>query len=197
MAGGGQDGVLEQLNRLLADDLESNLFVTFAVVLLDPDSAHVNVLSAGHGPLLWYRRATDRVERLEAQGIPLGMIAGVGYEPGAEGHLDAGDIFALVTDGFYEWENPEGEEFGVTRLEAVLRESRDRPAEAVLAALRSAVADFCKGTEQKDDLTAVILKRKAETPGRRVDADAKLIFPIDLRARTQPQAPALQTGARS
>jgi serine phosphatase RsbU (regulator of sigma subunit) len=197
LAGGGQDGVLDQLNRLLADDLESNLFVTFAVVLLDPDSAHVNVLSAGHGPLLWYRRATDRVERLEAQGIPLGMIAGVGYERGTEGQLAAGDIFALVTDGFYEWENPEGEEFGVTRLETVLRESRDRPAEAVLAALRSAVADFCKGTEQKDDLTAVILKRKAETHGRRVDADAKLTFPIDLRAQTQPQVPALQTGARS
>jgi serine phosphatase RsbU (regulator of sigma subunit) len=163
--GGGHNGVLDRLNRLLSDDLESNRFVTFAVVFLDPVSARVEVLSAGHGPILWYRRADDHVESLEAQGIPLGMIAGVGYERGAEGRMARGDVLALVTDGFCEWENPEGEEFGVARLEAVLRASRDRPAEEVIKALRAAVADFCKGTPQKDDLTAVILKRKAETFG--------------------------------
>lgn len=159
--GGAHGGVLDRLNRLLSDDLESNRFVTFAVVFLDPASAHVEVLSAGHDPILWYRRETDRVERLEAQGIPLGMIEGIGYERGTEGRLARGDVLALVTDGFCEWENPEGEEFGVARLEAVLRESRDRPAEEMITTLRAAVADFCKGTQQKDDLTAVILKRKA------------------------------------
>jgi serine phosphatase RsbU (regulator of sigma subunit) len=161
--GGGQDGVLEQLNRLLAEDLESNRFVTFAVVFLDPDSARVKVLSAGHGPILWYRNAADRVETLEAHGIPLGMIAGVGYERGTEGLLAPGDILALVTDGIYEWENPEGEAFGVERLKAALRASRDRAPEEVIATLRSAVAAFSKGTQQKDDLTAVILKRKSDS----------------------------------
>ena len=161
LSDGEHDGVLDHLNRLLVDDLESNRFVTFAVVFLDPESAHVKVLSAGQGPILWYRHATDEVESLEIQGIPLGMIAGVGYERGTEGSLAPGDVLALVTDGFYEWANPEGEEFGIKRLEAVLRASRDRPAEEVITALRSAVADFCKGTPQNDDLTAVILKRKA------------------------------------
>jgi serine phosphatase RsbU (regulator of sigma subunit) len=172
MADGGHDGVLDHLNRLLADDLESNRFVTFAVVFLDPDSACFKVLSAGHGPILWYRRAADSFESLEAQGIPLGIIAGVGYERGTEGCLAPGDVLALITDGFYEWANPDGEEFGVARLKAVLRESRDRPAEEVITALRSAVADFCKGTPQMDDLTAVILKRKA-----RPSATAENIVP--------------------
>lgn len=161
LADGGQDGALDHLNRLLAQDLEANRFVTFAVVFLDPTSARVKVLSAGHGPILWYRRAADRVEWLEAQGIPLGLIASICYERGTEGHLASGDILALVTDGFYEWENPEGEEFGLARLEVFLRQSRDRPAEEVITSLRSEVAAFCKGTRQKDDLTAVILKRKA------------------------------------
>jgi sigma-B regulation protein RsbU (phosphoserine phosphatase) len=146
----------------LAEDLPGNRFVTFAVVFLDPDGSQVKVLSAGHGPILWYRRAADKIENLDAQGIPLGMIAGVKYGPGTERFLASGDMLALVTDGFYEWENPEGEEFGLVRLEAVIRESRDYPAEEVIARLRSAVVSFCKGTEQKDDLTAVILRRKAE-----------------------------------
>jgi serine phosphatase RsbU (regulator of sigma subunit) len=173
LADGGDDGVLDHLNRLLADDLESNRFVTFAVVFLDPHSARVNVLSAGHGPILWYRRASDSFERLEAQGIPLGMIAGIGYERGTEGPLAPGDMLALVTDGFYEWANPEGEEFGIARLEAVLRESRNRPAEEMIMALRSAVADFCQGTPQMDDLTAVILKR-----GVRPAATAEIVLPL-------------------
>ena len=197
LADGGQDGLLDHLNRLLADDLESNRFVTFAVVFLDPASARVKVLSAGHGPIFWYRRATDSVESLEAHGIPLGMIAGVGYEHGTEGRLAPGDFIALATDGVHEWENPEGEEFGLARLEAVLRRSRDRSAEGVVGGLLAAVADFCKGTRQKDDLTAVILKRKQESLEMGEVADAQPTFSIDLQARTRPAAPVLQTGARS
>jgi serine phosphatase RsbU (regulator of sigma subunit) len=158
---GDPDTLLDNLNRLLAEDLPGNRFVTFAVVLLDPDGSHVKVFSAGHGPILLYRHATDEIENLEAQGIPLGMMAGVRYGHGTEASLASGDMLVLVTDGFYEWENPKGEDFGLTRLETVIRESRDRSAEEVIVRLRSAVESFCEGTEQKDDLTAVILRRKA------------------------------------
>jgi serine phosphatase RsbU (regulator of sigma subunit) len=160
MAGGEKNGLLERLNRLLADDLPANRFITFAVVFLDPVSSCVKVLSAGHAPLLWYRYAADEIETLEAQGIPLGMIADVKYSQASERCLAPGDMVVLVTDGFYEWEDPDGEEFGLRRLNTVIRESRDCHAEVVIARLRSAVESFSKGTEQKDDLTAVILKRK-------------------------------------
>src|SRR5215203_3296058 len=161
LAGDGEhNGLLDHLNQLLAADLESNRFVTFAVIFLDPESSNVEVLSAGHGPILWYKRAVDTIENIEAQGIPLGMIAGVRYEQGIDGNLDGGDILALITDGFFEWENPDGEEFGVKRLETVLHASRHLQAEEIVVKLRSAVADFCRGTKQMDDLTAVILKRK-------------------------------------
>jgi serine phosphatase RsbU (regulator of sigma subunit) len=159
LGGNHNDGVLNSLNQLLAEDLPANRFVTFVVVLLDPATAHVEVLSAGHGPIIWYRYATDKIENLEAQGIPLGMIAGVKYEHGTEGRLEAGDTLALITDGFFEWTNPEGEEFGLTRLEAVIREARDCKPEEVIARLRSAVETFCRGTKQQDDLTAVLLRR--------------------------------------
>jgi serine phosphatase RsbU (regulator of sigma subunit) len=88
------------------------------------------------------------------------MIAGVKYSQANERCLAAGDMLVLVTDGFYEWEDPDGEQFGLNRLEAVVRESSDCSAEEVISRLRRAVEDFCQGTEQKDDLTAVVLKRK-------------------------------------
>jgi serine phosphatase RsbU (regulator of sigma subunit) len=160
LAGGEQDGLLDRLNRLLADDLSANRFVTFCVAFLDPAGSSLQVLSAGHGPIIWYKYATDEIENLDAQGIPLGMIAGVKYGLATELCLAPGDMLALVTDGFYEWENPEGEDFGVKRMEGVIRESRDCPPSEIISRLRSAVTSFCRGTEQMDDLTAVILKRK-------------------------------------
>jgi serine phosphatase RsbU (regulator of sigma subunit) len=89
------------------------------------------------------------------------MIAGMAYEDSRMRCLKSGDMIVLVTDGFYEWENPEGQEFGLERLKETIREARDCSAEEVITRLHKAVKDFSKGTEQKDDLTAVVLKRKA------------------------------------
>jgi serine phosphatase RsbU (regulator of sigma subunit) len=161
LASGGKNGLLGRLNKLLAEDLSANRFVTFAVAFLDAANANVKILSAGHGPILWYKHASDQIENLEAQGIPLGMIAAVEYSEANEAQLAPGDMLALVTDGFYEWANPEGEEFGMKRLEAVIRESRDDASEAVIERLRASVMNFCRGTKQQDDLTAVIIRRKA------------------------------------
>ena len=160
LTGDGKTGLLRRMNTLLANDLPSNRFVTFAVVFLDSIASRLNVLSAGHGPIVWYQRESDRVEYLEAQGIPLGMIPGVEYGQATERVLAPGDMLILVTDGFYEWEDPTGEQFGLNRLEVVIRESRDSEAEVVIERLRSAVEVFCRGTKQQDDLTAVVIKRK-------------------------------------
>jgi serine phosphatase RsbU (regulator of sigma subunit) len=164
--------VLDRLNGLLADDLSANRFVTFALIFLDPKNSEVEILSAGHGPILWYKAATGELENLEAQGIPLGMIAGVTYEKALVRRLAPNDMIVVVTDGFYEWENPSGEEFGLRRLESVIRQSGEYSADEIIARLRASVESFCQGTEQKDDLTAVILKRKAAKTGAAKSATA-------------------------
>lgn len=167
--------VLDRLNRLLADDLSANRFVTFALIFLDPKKSEVEILSAGHGPILWYKHGTHEVENLEAQGIPLGMIASVSYDQALVKRLAPNDMIVVVTDGFYEWENAKGEEFGLQRLESVILQSHDCSAEEVISQLRFSVEEFCGGTEQKDDLTAVVLKRKAAaTPAEERHGQAAL-----------------------
>jgi serine phosphatase RsbU (regulator of sigma subunit) len=162
-----QAQVLERLNSLLANDLADDRFVTFAVVFLNPVNSQIKVLSAGHGPILWYRRAANKLENFEAQGIPLGIIAGMTYEDSRLKCLKAGDMIVLVTDGLYEWENPDSEEFGLERLKDTIRDARDCSADEVIARLYAAVKEFSKGTEQKDDLTAVVIKRKTTAAAKR------------------------------
>ena len=155
-----QEQILERLNTLLASDLADDRFVTFAVIFLNPLNSNIKVLSAGHGPILWYRRGANKWENFEAQGIPLGMIDGMSYEDSHLNYLRAGDMIVLVTDGFYEWQNPESEEFGLERMKDTIHAARDCSPEEVIARLYTAVKDFSKGTSQNDDLTAVVLKRK-------------------------------------
>jgi len=162
LSNGHRDSVLSQLNGLLSEDLPSNRFVTFVVIFLDPKTANVKVLSAGHGPILWYRRAANTVENLDAHGIPLGMMPNFPYQKATLGKLEPGDILALVTDGFSEWENRDGEDFGVARLEAVLRESNGCSADEIISRLRTSIEEFSDGTEQKDDLTVVIIRRRGQ-----------------------------------
>lgn len=157
---GDPTNVLDHLNQLLYEDLPPERFVTYAVALLDSSGAKLQMLSAGQGPLLVYRAATGETQNLEAQGIPLGLMPGFKYGAALEVSLAPGDMFVMVTDGFYEWENPQGEDFGLARLQQVIQESRDYSPEEVIQRLHSAVISFCQGTKQMDDLTAVVLKRK-------------------------------------
>jgi len=160
LANEGHDQILERLNKLLADDLSDNRFVTFAVAFLNPKTSEVKVLSAGHGPILWYRRAANRLDDFEAQGIPLGMIPGMTYSDSKPNCLKAGDMIVLVTDGFYEWQDSQNKEFGLERLKDTIRQARDCSAQEVITRLYAAVKSFSNGTQQQDDLTAVVLKRK-------------------------------------
>ncbi len=57
-------------------------------------------------------------------------------------------------------ENDRGEQFGVGRTEEAIRTSRDLPPSEIIARLYDAVKTFSNGSEQQDDLTAVIIKRR-------------------------------------
>ncbi|MCM3902658.1 MAG: serine/threonine-protein phosphatase, partial [Pyrinomonadaceae bacterium] len=135
LTSGDPTTVLDHLNQLLFEDLPPERFVTFAVALLDSSGSKLQMLSAGQGPLLVYRAATGETQNLEAQGIPLGLMPRIKYGRAIEVSLAPGDMFVMVTDGFYEWENPQGEDFGLARLQNVIQESCDYSPEEVIQRL--------------------------------------------------------------
>lgn len=67
------ESVMKQLNNLLFEDLPPERFVTFVVALLDPATSEIQLLSAGHAPLLLYTLADDLVP----MGSPLAFFPGV------------------------------------------------------------------------------------------------------------------------
>jgi serine phosphatase RsbU (regulator of sigma subunit) len=119
----------------------------------------VQVFSAGHAPLFFYSAAEDRFWEMEAHAPPLGILPILAGDPPVELNLGAGDLILLATDGFFEWEDASSEQFGSRRLETAVRTSRHLPAEEMIQKIYQDVLAFSAGTEQKDDLTAVVIKR--------------------------------------
>ena len=153
--------ILSQLNRLLCDDLPPGKLVTFVAAALDPAEGGLELLSAGHGPLLLYTASDDRVEGFAAHGIPFGIFPTMPYGPTQKIRLAPGDLLVLLTDGFFEWENAAHEDFGIPRLQEAIRAARNLPASQIISSLHEAVVRFAGGTRQLDDLTAVVVKRLA------------------------------------
>lgn len=152
---------LKNINDSFAADLTPERFATFVAVVVQEGSGHVELISAGHGPLLIYEAETRNFRYLQAQALPLGILPEMDSPIPVALEMKPGDMILLVTDGFFEWQNPKEEQFGADRLAAVVRQFSNREPEIVIAELYDTVLKFSQGTSQKDDLTAVLIRRVA------------------------------------
>jgi serine phosphatase RsbU (regulator of sigma subunit) len=150
---------LTAINSAIGRDLEPDRFVTLAAVACTHATCELEVLSAGHGPMLHYCAAEDKFQEVDSQGLPLGVVPDFVSGPPTKLSLQPGDLFLLITDGFVEYENAAQEEYGKRRLQAAVRESKSLPPQEIIAALYESVKSFAGGTRQQDDLTAVFIKR--------------------------------------
>lgn len=140
-------------------------YVTAIFVRLDPTSAEMEIVNAGHNPAFLVSPGTP-TRLIEASGTPLGMLPGSRYaieripiEPGAR--------LLLYTDGLTEVFQGE-EEFGQERLMEAFRtldpfqtSDDDRPAEDTLTSLWTTLDTFTGGAPQQDDMSAIALCRLA------------------------------------
>jgi serine phosphatase RsbU (regulator of sigma subunit) len=148
---------LTRLNRLTATNCPSNRFITFFMCLLDGATGELIFANAGHNPPLVVR-ADGNSEWLDAGGCVLGVMPMMKYD--AERNcLGAGDVLVIFSDGVTDALNPQGEDFGESRLEAAVKEHRTEPSAAILEAVNRAIAEWAAGTPPPDDLTLLVARR--------------------------------------
>ncbi|NBV21869.1 MAG: PAS domain S-box protein [Proteobacteria bacterium] len=150
--------VLTRTNIALAEDIGSERFVTLFLGRLDAQQRLLTYVSAGHPP--GFVLAPDGSVRMELRrtGVPLGIRATTEYRSLPPIVLHPGELVLLLTDGIEEAMGPDEEMFGTDRMLDVLRANRDQSAARIVDALYLAVRDFCKGAEQQDDVTVIVLK---------------------------------------
>ena len=149
------------VNRYLVESIPANRFVTLFYAELDPKTGSLAFLNAGHNPPLIVH-AGGTMEQLAAGGLPLGIMANADFREGKT-RLHPGDVLVIYSDGVSEAVNPNGEEFGPTRLYETVARNLDASAAGIRDRIESALTKFCQGTPAADDITLVICKRNAES----------------------------------
>jgi serine phosphatase RsbU (regulator of sigma subunit) len=148
-----------RLNDFVHRSSAPNSFITFFFCELDKKSGEIKYINAGHNPPLVLDKK-GKVNRLGSCGFCLGMFPSTGYKA-ASIIFNPGDIAVLFTDGITESRSKKNEEFNEERLVGLVRKHAKLPAQKIMEKIYEEVALFASGTSQMDDMTLVIIKRKA------------------------------------
>ena len=150
--------VADRTNALLYTDLPRERFVVLFLGALDVTTGWLEFVAAGCAPLV-YRLESGDFLASEATTPPLGIFSALPAGAVAGLTLHPGDCLLVPTDGFYEWPNADGRQFGMEQVSDVVRFHAWLPASAMIERLYAAVSTFAGKVEQEDDLTAVVVKR--------------------------------------
>lgn len=150
------DDLAARVNETMLRDGISNRFATLFYAELQHDSGSVRFVNAGHNPALAVRK--NRIDRLGASSLPLGMFEDSEYEE-VSLHLDPGDVLLIYSDGVTEAEDADSAEFGIERLEALAPQLRNLDPEAAGHLILSEIDRFLDGLRPADDLSMVIVRR--------------------------------------
>jgi sigma-B regulation protein RsbU (phosphoserine phosphatase) len=160
--GADLDSIFTHVNNQLVEDLPEEHFVTAFLGMLDANRHVVSYHAAGQGPLLHFHAATGECEWRPPTTYPMGFMRYADLDPPAHIDLEPGDVLGLISDGAFEYEDPDGRQFGADGVERVIVTNHFRPATEQLAMLLDALHGHARGAPQADDITIVLVRRREE-----------------------------------
>ncbi len=156
--------ILEHLNRVMYADLEnSNRFVTLFYSEYDPQTRILSYSNAAHNPPFLWKASTHSIQRLDTDGMLIGLEADSEYED-AQIQLDVGDTIIYYTDGFTDVANQHGDRFDEENLIEAFRWACEhrQGSKPILDYLFERVGQFMGGKNRNgDDMTLVVLQVKS------------------------------------
>ena len=152
--------------RSILERVEEPFIATAFYMIADTAKKEVQFANAGHPPPLRLRRSTRAAELLTPDtgrpGPGLGLFDEINY---ATSHceLEDTDCILLFTDGLYEVESPEGEQYGLKSVVSSLHSHADLPLEGLFSALLADACGFSKKPEFDDDVCIVALEHSGSS----------------------------------
>ena len=153
--------ILHDLNQLAIYDLDqSHRFITLFYSDYDPRTKKLRYANAAHNPPLLWRDSKEKIIRLDADGVVIGLQTNAEYSQG-EIQLNSSDVILYYTDGITETINPSGEQFGEENLIESFSKlcKKDLNSQEILNSLFE-ILDEYSGINKKllDDASLVIFK---------------------------------------
>jgi phosphoserine phosphatase RsbU/P len=154
--GAGTAESLEVLNRRMLVRPVTGRYATTLYAMFDPASRKLTFSNAGMPQPLLVSEAGCMP--LGEGGLPSGIFPGATYDSHSI-QLQPGDAVLFASDGLHELRDSNNKDFSWQRLQDTWLQCRCRGAEESLGLLFEEARQFCEGgSDQQDDITAVVLK---------------------------------------
>jgi PAS domain S-box-containing protein len=144
-------------NKLIHQNTDFNKFITLFYGLLDTAGGQIIYCNGGHDQPVFMAPGRE-IKELKTGGIPLGFMADYEYAEEAVS-FDDGNLLVLYSDGITEAMNEQEEEFGLERLNTVIKHNQKKGASDMINDILDAVMKFTGETPQMDDMTLMIIKK--------------------------------------
>jgi serine phosphatase RsbU (regulator of sigma subunit) len=153
--------IVSLINDTIAEENETNMFVTLFLGVLDLKTGDMSYCNAGHDAPILISKDGKRIGLMKVESnLPVGVMKGWKYKR-QENIIDGGTTIFLYTDGLNEAENIDHGQFGEERMLDVARKMSAKgnvSPEQLIKQMVKAVHDFVGKAEQSDDLTMMTIQ---------------------------------------
>ena len=147
--------LVNHFNQYVWTRSEPHNYATVLLGVVDKTGC-AEFINAGHHSALLLR-GTDVTAPFQSDCFPVGLFPEVEFTS-QSAQLEPGDTLVMFTDGINEATDVHDEEFGMDRLSEVVRSNAGESAEVLQNAIFAAVTRFCRGAQQGDDMTLLIVR---------------------------------------
>ncbi|MDZ7637677.1 MAG: PP2C family protein-serine/threonine phosphatase [Bryobacterales bacterium] len=148
------------LNQRLYEVIRRRSFVTMSLAAIDPATRSIEVLRAGHLPML-HVGLSGEATFVESKGMGLALAPSQVFcrnLSAATVKMQPGEVAVLYSDGVTEAMNGKREEFGEDRFAQVVANERSRTAIEIRDQVMDEIQRFQAGAAVHDDITVLVLK---------------------------------------
>lgn len=148
--------VIETLNDLVLDEMETEHYFTLMLAIIDLPTGKTTIAQAGH-PHPAIQRRDGSIVQTGTGGFPVGLMSGISFEQ-FEVELKPGDRLLILSDGVTECPDPSDNMLGEDGLECIMAKLSKVKGTAFLEALIWELTEFSNGNEFPDDVSGILFE---------------------------------------
>lgn len=154
--------ILIDLKTYFSQKLRKEYFLTIILGEINSDGK-ISFCSAGHNPILYYRKKENTFEMINPKGIAIGFNDRGIFEKTLEEielQSETGDIVFFYTDGVNELMNEHRIQYGLEYVKRIIQQNSEKPVNELKEKIIQSMTYFRGPIYKSDDLTFILLKKK-------------------------------------